>query len=102
MLERCVLAIEDAFGSPVLTETEENSWKLHFDLSLCHHHIDRQIDNASTRQLNLPIPQKRKQSKFLGKTVEVLQTMFKVNDKVLCYHGPFLYEATVTSQIDNR
>ena len=21
--------------------------------------------------------------------------MFKVNDKVLCYHGPFLYEATV-------
>src|SRR5271170_6225582 len=22
-------------------------------------------------------------------------TMFKVNDKVLCYHGPFLYEATV-------
>jgi hypothetical protein len=23
--------------------------------------------------------------------------MFKVNDKVLCYHGPFLYEATVRS-----
>jgi hypothetical protein len=25
--------------------------------------------------------------------------MFKVNDKVLCYHGPFLYEATVRTTL---
>jgi len=27
--------------------------------------------------------------------------MFKVNDKVLCYHGPFLYEATVHLRYHN-
>lgn len=25
--------------------------------------------------------------------------MFKANDKVLCYHGPFLYEATVRTTL---